>query len=150
MVSVRTISLTLFLLEALILLFPSFWGFAIAAMGICEFIVVPKTIWSLFNLAAYLMLFFGLCSLWRILFWVVSNGQDCPALIPKLCWQLATFTAVLTLISPLFDQNKVSVTVWYECGYLYLPSYLHLLFETKRIQRIKSPIKMLKPCRQKI
>jgi hypothetical protein len=142
MFTVRTISLTLLFLEAIALAFLSFFGFYFAIAGIYSFISGIDAQLSLLDFVAFLMLFTSLSSFWRILFWVAVNGQKKK--LPNLWWILATIGAFLTLISPFLYQKTNSYgLMWFVFGYLFLPTYFHLLFESKRQKGTACPIKAL-------
>jgi hypothetical protein len=131
MFTVRSASLALLFVEAILLAFLSFFGFYFSIAGIFSFISGIDAQLSSLDFAAFLMLFTSLSSFWRILFWVAANGQKKK--LPNLWWALAAIGAFLTLSSPfLYQQTNAYGLMWFLFGYLFLPSYFHLLFEAKR------------------
>jgi hypothetical protein len=146
MISIRTISLATLFLEAILLVLPSFFGFLMSFGGIYTYLIAnDNPSFSREQFATFVITLTSLFSFWLMLIFAFTNDRFYTTKIYKFMWMLAFIGAASTIVSlPLYQLTNASSFAFLSIGYLFLPTYFHLLCEFKRQSGTVCPIEVLK------
>lgn len=135
MFNIRQISLKLLLLESILLVIPSIAGFVVLVIGFFHLLfgIIPRlNVLAVVEIAFALIALMSLIAFWNFLLDIHDEKIAKGAEPIDIGFLLASLGMLLTILSVVLNSLSIRFLEFFLLGQLYVPTYLHLLFEIKR------------------